>query len=331
MGFVVLISVLTLAFQVDAGVAAIQVQQLYRSSEYLSNGLAYSGLWVILAAAFFGGDALSVDFSTGTGYYMLVLPIRRRVLLAGRYTAATLATLAIVAVYYAFDSAGAVYFFGVQNIPWSLLAASFGVAALFTLAALSVAFCVSSFIRSPAAGVLVTVLALYVGFTTLQAVVELAGIEPWVSLVYAGGAMPAVLDTDFVHLQTIPLGANQFYTIWVATAAEGVEIMAGCGPLPPVERLPLPAQGVDRVTHGLVRGLGTVEIFPNGAAGASRPDVPVRRSRGGRLPRPEWSRQNDAAETARRPASTEPRTCVPERDRPDGRPQGSAVGRRGTD
>jgi ABC-type transport system involved in multi-copper enzyme maturation permease subunit len=226
LAFVVLISSLSLAFQVDAGIATVRVQQLDRVSEYLSNYLANTGLWVVLAAAFFGGDALSVDFSTGAGYYMLVLPIRRPVLLAGRYAAATLVTLAIVGVYYVFGTVGAIYFFGVPSVPWSLLLFSLGAAVLFALAALSVAFCVSAFVRSPAAGVLITVLALYVGFTTLQAVVELAGIEPWFSLTYAGGTMAAILDTDFVHIQTIPLGEDQYYTIWAATASEGVSIMA---------------------------------------------------------------------------------------------------------
>jgi ABC-type transport system involved in multi-copper enzyme maturation permease subunit len=226
LGFVVLISGLSLAFQIDAGVALVQVQQLGRSSEYLSNYLVYSGLWVILAAAFFGGDALSVDFSTGAGYYILVLPIRRPVLLAGRYAAATLVTLAIVGVYYVFGTAGAIYFFGAPSIQWDLLVESFGAAALFSLAALSVAFCISAFVRSPAAGVLITVLALYVGFTTLQGVVELAGIEPWFSLTYAGGTMAAILDTDFLHFQDVPLGAKQYYTVWASTVIEGLSIMA---------------------------------------------------------------------------------------------------------
>jgi ABC-2 type transport system permease protein len=226
LGFVALISVLTLAFEVDAGVAAVRVAQLFRSSEYLSNYLDNTGLWVVLAAAFFGGDALSVDFSTGAGYYSLVLPIRRPVLLAGRYTAATLVTLAIVAVYYLFGVAGAVYFFGAANIAWAPLVGSFAASALFAVAALSVAFCISAFVRSPSAGVLATVLVLYVGFTTLQSVVELAGFEPWWSLSYAGGTMAAILDTDFVHVQLIPLGEDQFYTIWSATVPEGLAIMA---------------------------------------------------------------------------------------------------------
>lgn len=225
-GFAVLVSVLTLAFEIDAGVATVQFQQLYRSSEYLSNYLVYTGLWIVLAAALFGGDALSVDFSTGTGYYMLVLPIRRPVLLAGRYAAATLVTLAVVGITYVFAAAGAVYFFGAPAVPWTVLAESFGIAAVFSLAALSVAFCVSAYVRSPAAGVLFTLVALYVGFTTLQAVVELAGLEPWFSLTYAGGAMAAVLDTDFVHFQSIPVGEDQVYTLWSATVLEGLEIMA---------------------------------------------------------------------------------------------------------
>ena len=226
LGFVALISALTLAFQVNTGIEAVRYYQLGQCSEYLSNNLAYTSLWVVLAAAFFGGDALSVDFSTGAGYYMLVLPIRRPVLLAGRYAAAALVTMAIVGVSYVFSIAGAVYFFGAPTIPWVPLAESVGVAAVFALAALSVAFCVSAFLRSPAAGVLVTVLVLYVGFTTLAAVVQLASIEPWFSLPYAGGAIAAVLDTDFVHQQAIPVGAGQLYYSWVATVPEGLEIMA---------------------------------------------------------------------------------------------------------
>jgi len=226
LGLAAVVSALTLAFQVDAGVATVQFEQLYKASEYLSNFLMYTGLWIVLAAALFGGDALSVDFSTGAGYYMLVLPIRRSVLLAGRYAAASLVTLAVVGVTYAFAAGGGVYFFGARDVPWDRLAESFGIAALFSLAALSVAFCVSAYVRSPAAGVLFTLVALYVGFTTLQAVVELAGYEPWFSLTYAGGAMAAVLDTDFIHVQAIPVGEDQYYYLWAATVIEGLEIMA---------------------------------------------------------------------------------------------------------
>ncbi|HTT35935.1 MAG TPA: ABC transporter permease [Thermoplasmata archaeon] len=225
-GFVLLVSGLTLGFQLIAGVEATRIAQLDKSSEYLSNFLAYIGLWIILAAAFFGGDALSVDFSTGTGYYMLVLPVRRATLLAGRYAAALVVTLGVVLVYYTVGLVGGSYFFGSAAVAWDSVAYSLAIAVLFSLAALAVAFSISAFFRSPAAGVLVTLLTIYVGFTTLQGVVELAGFEPWFSLTYAAGAMPTVLDTDFVHFQRIPLGSDQYYTLWSANISEGVLIMA---------------------------------------------------------------------------------------------------------
>ena len=227
LGFVFAVSAITLTFQVSVGVATERLWQLYHPSEYVCNFLGYAPLWIILAAAFFGGDALSVDFSTGAGYYMLVLPIRRSVLLVGRYAAAALATFAIVALYYAFAIAGGAYFFSLASLPWVGIGESLGLAALFTLATLSVAFCISSFIRTPAAGVLITILALYIGFIALGNAAQLASLEQWYSLNYAGGAIFSVLDTDFIHQQLVPLGAGQYYTIWTATVQEGIEIMAG--------------------------------------------------------------------------------------------------------
>jgi hypothetical protein len=38
--------------------------------------------------------------------------------------------------------------------------------------------------------------------------------------------MAAILDTDFVHIQNVPLGEDQYYTVWAATVIEGLEIMA---------------------------------------------------------------------------------------------------------
>ncbi|HTT26630.1 MAG TPA: ABC transporter permease [Thermoplasmata archaeon] len=225
LGFVLAVSTLTLLFQLDAGGALVRQQQLYKSSEYLSNFLDWTGLWVILAAGFFGGEALSVDFSTGAGYYMLVQPVRRGTLLAGRYAAATVAILAIVGAYYGVAILGATYFFGASAILWGTVAYSLAIAVVYALSALSVAFCFSAFFRSPAIGQLVTILTLYVGFVTLQSVVELAGLEPWWSLTYAGGAMAAALDTDFVHLQAVPVGEDQYLQTWSASTTEGLVIM----------------------------------------------------------------------------------------------------------
>ena len=38
--------------------------------------------------------------------------------------------------------------------------------------------------------------------------------------------MAAVLDTDFIHVQAIPVGEDQVYYVWASTVQEGLAIMA---------------------------------------------------------------------------------------------------------
>jgi ABC-type transport system involved in multi-copper enzyme maturation permease subunit len=223
--FVALVSGVWLFFLVQAGTGLVRLSFLNSVSEFLTDYMASMPLWIILAAAFFGGDALSVDYNTGAGYYTLVLPVKRRTLLAGRYASASAVTLVVVLEYTAFGLLGAAYAFGRDAIPWTSLGTSLGLAVLFTFAVVSVAFFFSSFFESPATGVLVTILALAVGLTALQGVVQIAGYEPWWSLTYAGGAISSALDWDFTPKQTIPVGGGHYLTSWAATTSEGASIM----------------------------------------------------------------------------------------------------------
>lgn len=224
--FVAIVAGLWLFFLVEAGTGIVRLSFLNSVSEFLTDYSQATPLWIILAGAFFGGEALSVDFNTGTGYYTLVLPVERSTLLAGRYASATAVTLIVVLEYTVFGVLGASYEFGRNSIPWGPLGASLALAVLFTLAVVSVAFCFSAFFKTPATGVLVTILVLLVGLTTLQNVVQITGYEPWWSLSYAGGAISAPLDWAFTPKQVIPVGGGRYLTAWAASPAEGAAIMA---------------------------------------------------------------------------------------------------------
>jgi len=226
LGFIVLISAVTILLELQSGVTLVRAVQLYSYSEYLSNFYQWGNLWIFMGAAFFAGDALSVDFSTGTGYYMLVLPIHRRTLIAGRYVSATLAILAILVIFFVIGILGGAYFFGIGDVPWLKVGITFGLYVVLTLAAVSVAFCISAVVRSPSAGVLTTILTLYVGFMTLETTVELTGQEPWFSLNYAGNGIPNVLDIDFSHVAELPVGTGQYTTLWTAYPSEGAVIIS---------------------------------------------------------------------------------------------------------
>lgn len=193
--FVAVISAGILAVQLHRGVATVTTNNP-TSSGYLTSYLSFLGDAVIITGAFLGGDALAVDLSGGPGYLMLAQPVRRTTLLAGRFLAATVAGVAIGLVYYAFSAAAVQYFYG--NIPVAILS-SIGLAALFLVAVLAVAFFFSSFFRNAVLGIVASVLILFIGFPLVTAIGTLTGIEPWFSLDFGSQAITSVLDPSFVH------------------------------------------------------------------------------------------------------------------------------------
>jgi ABC-2 type transport system permease protein len=211
--------------------ATLTVQLYYANpgagtvSSYLSSSLTYVDLLMVLVAAFLGGDAIAMDLGSATGYYVLVQPVRRRVLLFGRYAAALGASMIILAVYYLAVVVGTLHFYGLGSVPTGLLD-SFLLATWFTLAALAGAFLFSSFFKSPAVSMIATVLILFLGLDIAGGIASLSGTEPWFSLLYAGGAISGVMDPTFVHHTVVAVERFRIST-WSAYPWEAAEIMFG--------------------------------------------------------------------------------------------------------
>ncbi|HYL81337.1 MAG TPA: ABC transporter permease, partial [Candidatus Acidoferrum sp.] len=165
------------------------------ASEYLSGDLAYFTILGVVVAAFIGGDAISMDFGSGTGYYALALPIRRTTLLLGRYVAAFVVAMVLIGVFYLVSLTGALWAHGAGGFPWFELGESFVLAGLFALGVLSVAFCFSSIFRSPAVSMIMTVIVLFFGLGTATGELPKAGVEPWFSVLYGGLVVQAAVPT----------------------------------------------------------------------------------------------------------------------------------------
>lgn len=226
MAFVILVSIAVLAVQLDNGVTVVKANHPQASDE-LASSLSLMTDAVIIVGAFLGGDALAVDLSGGPGYLMLSQPVRRRTLLAGRFAAATVTGAAIGTVYYVFAVASVQYFYG--TVP-SAVFLSYGLALLFLLAVLAVAFFFSSFFRSPTVSIVAAILILLIGFPILTSIGTLTGVEPWFSLDYGSQAISSSLASNFTHdLQThIELGKKSGFTIYSFSPYpwEGAVIMA---------------------------------------------------------------------------------------------------------
>ena len=200
--FVAVVSAAVLGVQAYLGVA--NVASGSTPAKYLSGYLGEIGTVVVLVAAFLGGDAIAMDFGSATGYFLLVQPVRRVVLLLGRFTAAVLAAAVIGGVYLLFAIGGTLAFFGTAGFPVVGFGYAIGLLLLFLLGAVAVAFFFSALFKTPAVSLIVTILTLWLGFSLVTGVLELANIEPWFSILYAGDGVSLVVLPTYAH--SAPLG-----------------------------------------------------------------------------------------------------------------------------
>lgn len=138
---------------------------------YIAGLLGFVSFLAIVIGAFFGGDAISTDFGTKTGYYMLALPVRRPVLLTGRYAAALITSIIALFIFYGFALYGGLAFYSFSGIPWGYFGLSFLLSVLLIAGVLSFAFCLSATSRSPAIGLVVTIVVLLVVFNIVDGIV----------------------------------------------------------------------------------------------------------------------------------------------------------------
>ncbi|MGD0250089.1 MAG: ABC transporter permease [Thermoplasmata archaeon] len=196
------------------------------ASDYLYGAIGAMPTLGVIVGAFIGGDAIAMDFGSGTGFFMLVLPVRRTVLLLGRYAAAFLASFALILVFFAISLFGAAWFYGLGAIPWIDVAASLGIAALFAMAVLATAFLFSSFFRSPAVSMVVTILVLFLALDIIDGVISITSVEPWFSILYAGQAVALVFESQPHLTVTHGMGVRGItFHSWTPYVWEGVVVM----------------------------------------------------------------------------------------------------------
>jgi len=218
-----------IAYEGDSIIAGSPPQALAFYGAYWSFA---ANLIVVFCAVFFGGDAISGEFQNKTGYFLVGNPIRRSSIYVGKWIAALVASLIIIAVFTAIAVGNGLYYLG-ANIP-----IQFGEAFLFTLvyliAALGFTFFFSSLFKSSSYSILVTVILLLFGFTLIDTVVtNLIHIEPWFTLSYGSNIITNIFTVPYPpHLTTVRGfggggggGGGPSLTEYIPTIPEGLAIM----------------------------------------------------------------------------------------------------------
>lgn len=193
--FLALLLLVVIATGAVIGVTIWRGDGLGTGVSYVAGFLGLFGLFGILIGAFMGGDALAIDFGGGTGYFTLVLPVRRSVLLLGRYVAAFVASAVLIAVFYGGVVLGSLYHYHSPSniVPGIPLLESFLLALLYALGILSVAFFFSSFFRTPSVSIVATVLILIFGLNVADAIVDSLGYTAYYSINAAEAVLVTVL------------------------------------------------------------------------------------------------------------------------------------------
>ncbi len=234
--FVVLVGII-----LAVGAALTAIVAYYRS-DLISNNLAfYRGFWgrsagviIVLAAVFFGGDAIAGEFQNKTGYFLMGLPVRRATIYVGKYIAALVASVCVLGLFLFILVLNGVYYFGRSALPWQLVP-SFLLASVYLMAVLAVTFLLSSLFKASAYGFVFTAILFLFGFTLLQDLVtSLLRMQPWMVISYASGAVGDVFSPSInwglmgtVSTTSLPGDLSLFTSVthYTCGVAEGIVII----------------------------------------------------------------------------------------------------------
>ena len=221
---IMFITALSVILDFHTGISNIQLTET--SSIFIISGLGGVAISCGIVAAFFGGDATSIETGTNSGYYIMVQPVRKISILSGRFLAAFLMGFMLILIEYAGVAAMSQYIYG--TIEWRIIY-SIGEMALLVIAFTALAFFFSSLFKSPLIGILVSVIMFLVFFSILDSILALTSIEPWFSLYYGGQVVTEIISSaPVVHSTTNSFAKGKFtITIYNPYICEGNLIMIG--------------------------------------------------------------------------------------------------------
>jgi ABC-2 type transport system permease protein len=184
---------------------------------------------IVLAAVFFGGDAIAGEFQNKTGYFLMGLPVRRSTVYIGKFIAAYLASTAMLVLFLLILIGNGAYYFGTGVLPWQL-GLSFVLALVYLVAVLGATFLFSSLFKTSAYGFVLTAILFLFGFTLLEDLVTgLVKIEPWMVISYAESTIGNVFSSNVNwglsgSTTTVAIGRLR-ETTYTAGVVEGIIIM----------------------------------------------------------------------------------------------------------
>ena len=156
------------------------------ADDFMTRYASFTILLIVIGATLFAGDAIVSEFQGRTGYLLFPKPVKRSVLLAGKFIASMAAMFLVLLVYY---GVALLLDLGITGGFSTLGTESLLLALLFSVAALSVGYLVSAVMKGSTGALILTFALFLFIFNILDTVLSAGGVRPWFMLSFAGGTI----------------------------------------------------------------------------------------------------------------------------------------------
>jgi ABC-2 type transport system permease protein len=165
------------------------------AAEFATSSLSFVSVMIIISAAMFAGDAVCGEFERKTSLLLFPTPQKRSSIFAGKYVAALLGTFLIVSLWYLVMTLEIGPIYGWGEMPAELWK-SFIVALVYSAAAVSVAFLVSSLLKRSMSATIVSFLVLVMILPIIAMILTQVNQEPWFIVTYSANLIANVLGVS---------------------------------------------------------------------------------------------------------------------------------------
>ncbi len=182
----------------------------------------FTSLLVIIGATLFAGDAIVSEYQNRTGYLLFPTPVKKWTLLAGKFIASVGAMFLVLIVYYVVALILGVSITGGFS---TLGVESLLLAMLYSVAALSIGYLISSLMKG-STGALILTFALFVFiFSIISSLLSFSNVNPWFVLTFAGETILYITQVPYpVGGASALAGAGQGITMTTFIPDVGISI-----------------------------------------------------------------------------------------------------------
>jgi ABC-2 type transport system permease protein len=179
---------------------------------FATNFVQFANILVVICATFFGADSIVGEFQSRTGYLVFPTPMKREVLFLGKFIASMTSGIIVMTLFYL--GVGGLSFATVGGVDADFFA-SYDFALEYLLAAMAVAYFISSIMRGSTGATVLTFFLFIMILPIIDGISMVSGVKVEGSLTFAGGVIVNILMNPYPVDSTQDFGQgmtfSQFY------------------------------------------------------------------------------------------------------------------------